>query len=172
MKLRGTLSSIVMPETPKTKIKIRKRRCMVHGSRCFSDLLCLAVEDSPKGFPIVARYLDSDDCFMIYRRFGFLHARLLLNKQDELRELDEELRGMDQRDRIGDAKARKCLMSRTKDDNRPLPEGWERSRKELLQEIEKKVMEYGRGEHSGRMLGLILTLSKMPCSFKRSRWCP
>lgn len=138
-----------------------------------SDPLDPAVEDSPKGFPIVASYLDSDDCFMIYRRFGFLHARLLLNKQDELRELEEELRGMDQRDRIGDAKAKKCLMSRTKDNSRDLPEGWDRSRKELFQEIEKRVMEYGRREHFlSNAGGLLLTPSKTHCCSKRSRWCP
>lgn len=106
------------------------------------------MEDSPKGFPIVASYLDSDDCFMIYRRFGFLHARLLLNKQDELRELEEELRDADERDKKGDARAQKCLQSRSKDNSRGLPEGWERSRQELLVIIEKKVMEYGRNEQS------------------------
>lgn len=128
------------------------------------------MEDSPKGFPIVASYLDSDDCFMIYRRFGYLHARLLLNKQDELHELEEELRDMDERDKNGDARANKCLMSRTKDRNRDLPEGWERTRPALLEEIEKKIMEYGMGEHSRQRLRNKLTLSKMRCCCKHSRW--
>ena len=35
---------------------------------------------------MLATFLDSDDCFMVYRRFGFLQSRRLLEKQEELRE--------------------------------------------------------------------------------------
>ena len=135
-------------------------------------MLINTVEDSPSGFPIVASYLDSDDCFMIYRRFGFLHARLLLNKQDELREFEEELRDMDQRDKNGGEKAEKCLMSRSKDNNRELPEGWERSRKDLLEIIEKKVIEYGMPSAlAKRQLCYLPRLSKMFCYCRHSNSC-
>ena len=43
----------------------------------------------------MAAFLASDDNFRIYRRFGYLQARLLLEKQDELRQLEEELAEMD-----------------------------------------------------------------------------
>lgn len=48
---------------------------------------------------------------MIYRRFGFLHARLLLQKQDELRIMEYELNKMDARDENINVKALQCRMS-------------------------------------------------------------
>jgi hypothetical protein len=77
---------------------------------------------------------------MIYRRFGYLHSRVLLYKQDELRQLEEELADMDELD-AREARGRKCLANREKDDARTL-EGRE-SRKHLIGRIETKVMEYG-----------------------------
>ena len=38
---------------------------------------------------------------MLYRRFGYLHSRLLLQKQVELRELEEVLDNLDQEESIG-----------------------------------------------------------------------
>ena len=105
------------------------------------EILTQPVEDSPQGFPLVATYLDSDDSFMIYRRFGALHARLLLNKQDELRELEDDLRDMDEQD-AKDEDTDIYLMSRTKDNKREPIEGRE-TRKQLLETIEKKTLEYG-----------------------------
>lgn len=103
--------------------------------------LTIAVKDSPRGYPRMAAFLDSDDCFSVYRRFGFLHARLLLHKQDELRVLEEDLRDMDDRD-AGKKATKDFLMSRAKDDlRRDLPENLKR--KTLLAEIEKKTLEYG-----------------------------
>ncbi|KAL9119124.1 MAG: hypothetical protein Q9187_004320 [Circinaria calcarea] len=99
------------------------------------------LEDAEEGYPRVAAFLDSDASFTIYRRFGFLHARLLLYKQDELRELEDELREMDKRDWKDDS-FQNCLRSRGKDDA-PKNQHGRSSRKELLQRIEKKTLEYG-----------------------------
>ncbi|KAE8443151.1 hypothetical protein EG329_002320 [Mollisiaceae sp. DMI_Dod_QoI] len=71
------------------------------------------LEECAEGYPRLAAFLDSDENFMLYRRFGFLQARILLYKQDELRELEEELDGMDNRD--AKTRARK-LKSRERDD--------------------------------------------------------
>lgn len=49
------------------------------------------MDQCPKGYPQLAAFLDSDENFMLYRRFGFLQARILLNRQDELRELEHNL---------------------------------------------------------------------------------
>ena len=68
---------------------------------------------------------------MLYRRFGFLQARLLLNKQDQLRALEEELDEIDQDDEP------MYLKSRDMDD------ADERPRTRLLEEIETKFKEYG-----------------------------
>jgi hypothetical protein len=92
------------------------------------------VDACPEGYPRLAALLDSDENFMLYRRFGFLQARLLLNKQDELRELEKDLDRMDKVDLKKDAR---LLKSREKDDAE------NGRRKKLLQEIEGKYIEYG-----------------------------
>ena len=102
------------------------------------------------GYPRVAAYLDSDESFMIYRRFGFLHARLLLYKQDELREMEEDLRTLDLRD-SKDPKKNKYLKSRRKDDLREDLENNE-MRKHLMQRVEKKTLEYGTTSGQTRAL--------------------
>ncbi|KAL2055848.1 hypothetical protein ABVK25_004092 [Lepraria finkii] len=100
------------------------------------------LEDFPRGFPKLACFLDSDDAFMVYRRFGSVFSRLLLNKQDEIRTLEAELEAMDKTDRVsGNGN---YLMSRTLDiDREHLPDAFNgRSRPKLMEELEKKAMEY------------------------------
>lgn len=79
----------------------------------------------------MATFLDSDENFMLYRRFGFLQARLLLNKQDQLRALEEQLDDLDKDD------DEEYLKSRELDD------ADETRRSKLLLKIEKKLKEYG-----------------------------
>jgi hypothetical protein len=68
---------------------------------------------------------------MLYRRFGFLQARLLLNKQDQLRALEEQL------DEIDNEDDEEHLKSRDIDDADETP------RTRLLKKIETKFKEYG-----------------------------
>jgi hypothetical protein len=68
---------------------------------------------------------------MLYRRFGFLQARLLLNKQDQLRALEEKLDEIDKED------DEEYLTSRELDD------ADERPRTKLMKKIEIKFKEYG-----------------------------
>jgi hypothetical protein len=77
---------------------------------------------------------------MIYRRFGFLHARLLLQKQDELRLMEEELEEIDQRDARGEDAI--VLQCREDDDARTGQEGT--TRKSLLNKIEDTLLKYGK----------------------------
>lgn len=100
------------------------------------------VEDCPLGYPKVAVFMDSDDNFMIYRRFGFLYSRVLLSKQDELRKLEEDLDALDRRDANGTDRTRKCLKSQSKDYAREKLDGVQ-TRKELLQVVETKLYQYG-----------------------------
>jgi hypothetical protein len=95
-----------------------------------------SVESCPKGYPNLAAFLDSDENFMLYRRFGYLQSRLLLHKQDELRALEEKLDLLDKRDNI-DPETQRFLKSRDLDDKRGGP------RKALLETIETKFKEYG-----------------------------
>lgn len=77
---------------------------------------------------------------MLYRRFGFLQSRLLLNKQDQLRALEEQLDQLDQNDE------EQYLISRDND------EADERPRIRLLQKIEIKFKEYGMiAQHQARV---------------------
>jgi hypothetical protein len=65
----------------------------------------------------LACYLDSDESFVMYRRFGILHARLLLQKQDELRELESELFTADKQDEKI-SKGKRCMQSREEEEAR------------------------------------------------------
>lgn len=92
------------------------------------------VHKSPRGYPKLAAFLDSDDNFMVFRRFGYLQSRLLLEKQDDLRLLETQLDKLDQADARNEPES---LMTREvleDDDARP--------QAELLGKIEKKFCEY------------------------------
>jgi hypothetical protein len=71
---------------------------------------------------------------MIYRRFAYLQSRLILHKQDQLRELEKRLDKEDHDDALVDPE---LLMCRDKD------EIGKRPRVELLAKIEKVFKEYG-----------------------------
>ncbi|KAL5383150.1 hypothetical protein DPSP01_006126 [Paraphaeosphaeria sporulosa] len=88
---------------------------------------------SPQGYPRLAAFLDSDESFMIYRRFGFIQSRLILDKQDELRELEKRL---DKLDRV-EAKIDE-RWPRTRD----LPDEHLERRTELLKEVEETFCSY------------------------------
>jgi hypothetical protein len=70
------------------------------------------VDSCPEGYPRLAAFLDSDENFMLYRRFGFLQTRLLLNKQAELREHEKALDRLDEEDKT---RSPSRLKSREKD---------------------------------------------------------
>lgn len=92
------------------------------------------VEDIPDGFPNVAAFADSDESFAIYRRFGYLQARVLLDRQEELSSLEEQLDALDKDDINENPDA---LCSRYSD------EGHAVARAELLNLIQRKYLEYG-----------------------------
>jgi hypothetical protein len=81
------------------------------------------------GYPRLASFLDTDDNFMLYRRFGYLHSSLLLQKQDELRELEEALDNLDQEESIG---------------MRQLARGEPQNRSVMQSMLEQKFAEYCR----------------------------
>lgn len=104
-----------------------------------SHFLSKTVESCPRGYPNVAAFLDSDECFAMYRRFGFLQSRLLLDKQDELRELEEALDRLDRREANVDPK---------RPMTRDLPREEVQSRRRLLSAIEEKFCSYGKRRSS------------------------
>ena len=73
---------------------------------------------------------------MIYRRFGFLQARILLYKQDELRSLEEDLDNLDKYDSNRGEEGTMILKSRDSDD------ASSGRRKSLIKEIQVAFKEY------------------------------
>lgn len=92
------------------------------------------LQDCPDGYPRLAAFLDSDDNFMIYRRFGYLQSRLLLEKQEHLRQLEEELENLDEEDR--EAESRNLITMENYDTEQY------KQRRELMQRIGCQFREY------------------------------
>lgn len=103
------------------------------------------MDDKYRGYRSLSTFLDSDENFMLYRRFGYLHSRMLLRKQDELRKLEAELDEYDEEDANGTPQQQRLLMSRDSDEaaDRKEPEG-ARTRTMILDEIEQKLHKYGQ----------------------------
>src|SRR5438552_8863712 len=98
-------------------------------------MLISLVEDCPTGYPNLAAFLDSDENFMIYRRFGYIQARLLLEKQDEMRQLEEKL---DMLYRYDESHHQESIMTRDLDEEESNP------RRTVLKTIEERFCEYGK----------------------------
>lgn len=135
LKLRHFLISTSKEHRIPSKQSIVRSCRHFHTPRIWRNQINIkAVEECPDGYPRLAAFLDSDENFMLYRRFGFLQSRLLLHKQDQLRELEKDLDRMDKYDQIENPS---LLKSREKDD------AVNGSREKLLCKVEDKFKEYG-----------------------------
>lgn len=85
----------------------------------------------------MAAFLDSDENFMIYRRFGYVQSRLLLDKQNEMQDLESALEETDADD---DNENPGCLNRADLDLDNPSP------RKQLMGQLETKFNEYGESD--------------------------
>ncbi|KAF1939945.1 hypothetical protein EJ02DRAFT_351025 [Clathrospora elynae] len=100
-----------------------------------------AVEDYPHGYPQQAAFQSSESSFSIYRAFDYLHSRVILEMQDELRCLEDNLQTLDAMD--DNPRRKKCLSSRSWDlkqakrDQKPLSD-----RATLLSKIRDKLVSY------------------------------
>ena len=97
---------------------------------------------------------------MIYRRFGFLSTRLLLDQQDQLRLLEEELDERDQDD---------AENNPNRNITRDLPEEDSRERRELLVRIKREYCEYGIFRPSDIRLTLSIDLLQPKFFAQRGR---
>ena len=93
------------------------------------------MDDYDQGYGKVAAFEDCDPNFLIYRKFGWLHNRVILHTQDELQELEERLEGLDKWE-VSDGD-KEILKHRREDDEDP-----DSPRKELLKTIKAKLAEY------------------------------
>ena len=99
----------------------------------------VVVDDHPRGYPQLAAFINSDDDFLIARKYGFLRARVLLYRQDELSVLEKDLITMDCDDDIHGPLA---LYSRQHDEQTVDDPVY--SRKVLMRKIDDKLKEYGK----------------------------
>ncbi|KAI8938543.1 hypothetical protein NX059_004429 [Plenodomus lindquistii] len=99
------------------------------------------LQDYPRGYPQVAAFQSSEPSFSIYRGFDYLHSRVLLDMQDELRCFEDELQKIDKRD--DNPGNQRCLGSRAFDANRAKADGKDYSeRSTLLSKIRDKLVSY------------------------------
>lgn len=110
--------------------------------------ICAIVDCEEKSYRTMATFLDSDENFMIYRRFGYLHARTLLRLQDRLRVLEALLDSYDTEDaQDEDPSKKQLLISRRKDEadckKRAQLDPDETTRTQILDEIEDVLARYG-----------------------------
>ena len=96
-------------------------------------LMGYQVDDFEDGYPNLATFQSSDEVFALYRRFGYLQSRLLLEKQDVLRVLEDRLNKFDETDKA---------ESNTR--NVTLEPGETNLREALLAEIEVAFNAYGK----------------------------
>lgn len=118
------------------------------------------MENTPNGFPRLAAFQSSEANFSLYRSFSYLHSRVLLDLQDEIRELEKELDEIDW-DNFDDDPDR--LRSREIDVTKAAGEGDARNRRVILREIKNKLMEYGEHMLLHLLVGLMNNAFQMKC---------
>lgn len=84
-------------------------------------------------------FINSDENFLIARKYGFLRSRLLLYRQDELSVLEKGLLALDNAD---NENRKLALQSRKHDEE--TDDDPEDSRKALMRKIDDKLKEYGK----------------------------
>ncbi|KAI8939317.1 hypothetical protein NX059_003107 [Plenodomus lindquistii] len=97
------------------------------------------LENTPRGFPQLAAFQASEANFSLYRSFSYLHSRVLLDLQDEIRCLESELDDIDWDDHDEDENR---LRSRDYDMTTNANDQRTRTRRVVLREIKDKLMEY------------------------------
>ncbi|KAH9203508.1 hypothetical protein DL95DRAFT_418982 [Leptodontidium sp. 2 PMI_412] len=95
-----------------------------------------AIEDYQEGWPQLAAFLHSEDNFAIFRRFGVLHCRLLVQLQAEIQHLEQRLVDLDRSDAApGSQHSRRLQMS-------DFEEGSDPAQRDLLKTLQEKVLVY------------------------------
>lgn len=94
------------------------------------------IDDHPDGYPRFAAFMNSDENFLVARRYGLLHTRVMLYRQAELAELEQELLDLDK----DDAAEKDRALRGVKFLRRGEKGGY---REELISKTEEKLKQYG-----------------------------
>ena len=89
------------------------------------------------GWPRLAAFQNQSDSCAVYRRFGLLFCRLLLQLQGELTSLEGKLLQLDMQDATD---VNKLYRLRTSDDDAT----WDPAKRDMLKEIQEKLHAYGK----------------------------
>jgi hypothetical protein len=95
------------------------------------------VYSHPSGWPQLAAFLNSEDNFAIFRRFGLMHCRELVMLQAEITLLEKQRAELDKQDEASES-TRYRLVSI---EHQP---GWDTEQKDLSEQIRKKLLIYGK----------------------------
>lgn len=109
------------------------------------DSELLLVNEYQRGYPLQAAYQSSESSWSIYRGFSYLHARVILNVQEEIRLLEAQLEKLDMIHSCDDV-TKKRLRSRRDDLEQGKADGEEgdSKRNTLLNKIRDKLLSYGK----------------------------
>ena len=128
--------------------------------QCGVCSLIWLVSEYESGYSRLAAFEDCDPSFLIYRKFEWLHNRVLLYHQDELQKLEQELKQLDKWDSTNGYQ--KALESHRKDVARR-----ESKRKPLIAAIHDKLNKFGilktYREAYGSYIGVLQTSCCSSC---------
>ncbi|ORY09511.1 hypothetical protein BCR34DRAFT_589249 [Clohesyomyces aquaticus] len=104
------------------------------------ETITVPLQDFPRGYPLLAAFQSSEPSFSIYRCFNYLHSRVILELQDELRVLEKDLTKLDKIDSNNGNEKR--LGSRANDLKQAQAEKTESKRAKLIASIRDKLVNY------------------------------
>lgn len=99
------------------------------------------VQKYPLGYPRQAAFQSSEPSWSIYRAFDYLHSRVILDLQDDLRCLEKKLVDLDEIDLENGNESR--VTSRKDDLEQAREKKEESKRANLLNTIRTKLVNYG-----------------------------
>lgn len=131
---------------PKPKPKnVRPSLCKWHPI-----LKWILVEEYVRGYPRLAAFESSEPSFSLYRKFKYLHSRVLLELQHEIQCLESDLTSMDEMDYSNGKQD--ILQSIEIDHRQAKQEGIRRKRTKLVNLIRGKLVHYGKFKAAGSEL--------------------
>ncbi|KAF2475653.1 uncharacterized protein BDR25DRAFT_253094 [Lindgomyces ingoldianus] len=111
-----------------------------HAKSEIKETITVPLQDYPSGYPRQAAFQSSEPSFSIYRCFNYLHSRVLLELQDQLRVLESDLTDLDNLDLENGQEKR--LKSRAYDLRQAKKEKIESERAGLIATIRDKLVNY------------------------------
>ena len=113
------------------------------------------MDQCPEGYSELAAFQSSDRNFLLYRGFGYLHARVLSGLQHDVESLERQLDRLDQWDKdsgTSEDGLREKLSCKRRDDLQNSPDKvpgdfqhcFKKTRPQILAELKQKLMEYGK----------------------------